>query len=92
MTIFELYIGALLSSNPENKLGDIESLLNWFYIVDIDKAVMLTAAKINAELRKKGLMIELQDILIAASSLSIDMELLTNNKKHFKNITGLRMA
>lgn len=90
-TLFELYTGALLSSNSTKKFEDISAILNWFNVVDIDKETMLIAAKIYVNLRKKGLMIEIQDILIAASCLSMNMTLLTNNKKHFQNIEGLRL-
>jgi len=90
VTLFELYMGALLSTNKDNKFEDIEKLLNWFYVVDINKEIMLTAAKIHVDLRKRGLMVEIQDVLIAASAISLNMPLLTNNKKHFQNIEGLK--
>ena len=90
-TVFELYVGALLSHDPKNRLEDIEKLLNWFYVIDINKEIMLLAAKIHVDLRRRGLALEIQDILIAATSISMDMALLTNNKKHFANIQGLRL-
>ena len=91
VTLFELYIGALLSINQKNKVEDIATLLSWFQIVDIDKEVMLLAAKIHVDLRKSGITIGIQDILIAASSISMNMALLTNNKKHFEKIRGLHL-
>jgi len=42
-------------------------------------------------LRKKGSIIELQDIFIAASSISMGMPLLTNNRKHFERIENLEI-
>ena len=88
-TLFELYVGALLSSNPKNKFEDIESLLNWFEV--IDKEIMSISAKIHVDLREKGLTIGIEDILIAASSISMNMPPLPNNKKHFQNVEGLRL-
>lgn len=90
VTLFELYVGALLSANKESKFEDIEKLLNWFFVVSINKDVMFIAAKIHVDLRKRGLMVEIQDVLIAASAISLNMPLLTNNKKHFQNIGGLK--
>lgn len=90
-TIFELYVGALLSDNQQNKLEDIASLLNWFNVVDINREIMFITAKIHVDLRMRGLTIEIQDILIAASAVSMNLPLLTNNKKHFKNIKDLRL-
>ena len=90
-TVFELYVGAFLSSNPKKKFEDVESLLNWIRVVDIDKEVMLLTAKIHVDLRRRGLSLEIQDILIAATSISMNTALLTNNKKHFENIHGIRL-
>lgn len=90
-TLFELYVGALLSNNPEKKFEDIEALLGWFQVVDINKEIMHITAKIYVSLRKKGSMIELQDIFIAASSIAMGLPLLTNNKKHFERIANLEV-
>lgn len=91
VTVFELYVGGLLSTNPNKRFEDVASLLNWFQAVDIDREVMLTAANIHVELRKKGLAIGIQDVLIAATAISLGIELATNNKKHFQIIHGLRL-
>ena len=91
VTVFELYVGALLSNNPSKRFEDVETLLSWFKIVDINKEIMLIAAKINVDLRKKGLMIGIQDVLIAASSISANTSLITNNTKHFQKIEGLKL-
>lgn len=91
VTLFELYTGALLSANPNKRIEDIEALLGWFEVVEITKEIMFIAAKIYVGLRKKGLMIEIQDVLIAASSLSKNIGLATKNKKHFQNIKELHL-
>ena len=91
VTAFELYVGALLSNNPSKRFEDVETLLSWFRIVDINKEIMLIAAKINVDLRKKGFMIGIQDVLIAASSISANTSLITNNTKHFQKIEGLKL-
>ena len=90
-TAFELYVGAFLSSSPIKKFEDIESLLSWFQVVDINKEIMLLTAKIHVDLRKRGLSLEIQDIIIAATSISMNMALLTNNKKHFANIQEIKL-
>ena len=91
VTAFELYVGALLSNNPSKRFEDVETLLSWFKIVDINKEIMLIAAKINVDLRDRGLMIGIQDVLIAASSISANTSLITNNTKHFQKIEGLKL-
>lgn len=92
VTLFELYTGAFLSENSKRKFEDIQYLLNWFEVVDITKEVMLVAARVHTDLQKRGLMIGIQDIFIAASAMSMNTKLITNNKKHFQNIRELRLA
>ena len=49
VTVFELYVGALLSFNPKKRFEDVEDLLSWFQVVDINKELMLIAAKIHVD-------------------------------------------
>jgi tRNA(fMet)-specific endonuclease VapC len=41
---------------------------------------------------KKGEIIGSLDMQIAAAAMAMDAQLVTNNKKHFGNIEGLRIA
>jgi len=91
VTVFELYTGALLSSDSAKRFEDVEALLGRFQIEPILKETMLISAKIHVDLKKRGLMIGIQDILIASGAISKDMPLLTKNKRHFRNIQGLRL-
>ncbi len=43
------------------------------------------------EIKGGGLMIGIQDVLIAASSISANTSLITNNTKHFQKIEGLKL-
>ena len=91
VTVFELHVGALLSNDPRKRFEEIELLLNWVKVVDIDKEIMYIAAKIHVDLRRRGLTVGIEDIIIAATSISVNIALLTDNKKHFANIHGLRL-
>ena len=91
ITVFELYTGAFLSNNSKKRFEDVETLLAWFNVIDVNKQIMLLASKINVYLRKKGTIIGIQDIIIAASAISVNIPFLTNNKKHFKNIQELEI-
>jgi tRNA(fMet)-specific endonuclease VapC len=46
---------------------------------------------IKADLRKKGLLIEDMDLLIAATAREHDLTLVTNNASHFERIPDLRL-
>ena len=50
-----------------------------------------TAATIKAELRKKGTEIGHTDTLIAGIAITSELQLITNNMKHFKHIKGLKI-
>ncbi|GHU53286.1 hypothetical protein FACS1894200_13840 [Spirochaetia bacterium] len=55
----------------------------------MDTGTAEIAARIYADLKKRGLLIEDADILIAAFCIQNDYILVTNNSKHFKNIGNL---
>lgn len=58
-------------------------------LLPITDAVIIRAADIYAELYNRGELISDADILIAASALVNGLEVVTNNERHFKRITGL---
>ena len=41
VTLFELYVGGLLSANPQKRFEDVEKVLTWFEVVNIDKQAIL---------------------------------------------------
>lgn len=90
-TSFELYCGAFLSNNKEQEFVKIDNLLKWFEIISVDKFVSFLSAKIFAELRKKGALSEVRDILISACAISKRLILATKNKIHFENISELKL-
>jgi predicted nucleic acid-binding protein len=42
-------------------------------------------------LRRQGITIGTSDLLIAGIAIEKNLQLITNNKKHFENIEGLEM-
>lgn len=48
--------------------------------------------KIRASLDKKGKPIGAMDMMIAAHARSLDAILVTNNQKHFKQVSGLKIV
>lgn len=91
VTAFELYNGSFLFNDPGKKLNEAENILNWFVVVSLDREIMLRASKINTELILKGEKIQIEDVLIAATAISLNMRLLTNNKRHFSKIRELQL-
>lgn len=60
-------------------------------IIPISQSIVIKAAEIYADLRKHGLSISDADILIAATAMVNELDVVTNNVDHFKNIRGLRI-
>ena len=90
ITTFKLYNGALLSSNPKQKLEDLNIILGYVEIISFDNTQSYVASKIYAYLVKKGIKLEMRDILIASCAIAKNMKILTNNKKHFNRIPELQ--
>jgi predicted nucleic acid-binding protein len=80
-------------ATPANKkkLKIFNDFVKTLKIIDIDQKVILEFAKIRRKLRNRGKLIGDLDILIAASCIAYNLTLVTNNKKHFKRIKGLRI-
>ena len=89
ITYYEINRG-LLAINNHKKLTKFKVLCDVFGIIELSNKVFDKAAQIYANLRKKGELIEDADILIAATCIIDDLILVTNNKKHFSRINGLK--
>ena len=87
----ELLVGANKSNNPEKARNAVEQLLVNFEIVPFDDRCAIAYAKIRAELELAGKRIESNDLMIAATALSYDAVLATNDVADFGRITDLRL-
>ena len=88
ITAFELYHGHI---KMNRKVLEIEGFLSQFKVIPFDFSASKTAAKIQAELDKKGKGIGLPDTLVAAVCLTNNTPLLTLNVKHFSRVPGLKL-
>jgi len=92
IVISELCEGIYQVDNPkELEDGIIDFMEGMFEITKLDYKISKKFGEIRAELRKRGMLIEDMDIMIAASCLSKNLILLTSNKKHFERIRGLEV-
>lgn len=82
----------LLFASAQTQLAAFEQLWRAQGIVMIDQEALDQAAKIYADLRRTGQLIEDADILIAAIALVNDLTLVTNNTSHFSRIAGLQLV
>jgi tRNA(fMet)-specific endonuclease VapC len=61
-------------------------------IIPINELEFEKASQIIRSLKKQNKIIEIQDILIAATAIANNVKLCTINKKHFDRITELEMV
>ncbi len=90
-SIMEIVKGAYLRFNSEIEAENIRRFLFAVNILDFDQESAFKAGEIEANLRKKGEIIDLEDIMIAAIALKNNQRLITNNVKHFERIKGLQV-
>ena len=79
----------LLVIKAEKRLKEFTALCRILGIGQLDNSILDYAAEIYRELRDKKQAVEDADILTAAFCKSHDFSLITNNVKHFENISGL---
>jgi tRNA(fMet)-specific endonuclease VapC len=89
ITTAELSVGAY-RSNREDSIRRTLDLLSIVDLVDVNEVIALESGKIFADLMDKGKIIELNDCIIAASSLSLGIKrIVTRNIEHFHRIKGV---
>ena len=91
ITSYELYKGVYLSSNPTKNLIQVNNLLNNIKILYFDLESSKISAKIYSYLKKKGVLTNIMDQMIAAITISKNENLTTRNLKHYTNIPNLRI-
>ncbi len=79
----------LLANGATAKIRLFDNLCEKLGIYSLTKYDMNTAAVIYADRKRKDMMIDDGDLLIAAQCLTNGYTLVTHNMKHFKDIEGL---
>jgi len=87
----ELYEGVYYSRDPEGDEQELNDFLRGVTILGIDEAICKIFGKERGRLRAAGRSIGDFDLLIGATALHHDLTLLTNNRRHFERIEGLRI-
>ncbi len=92
IALAELYEGVFFSSNPEGNEQAMRDFLVDVEVVDVDDGVCRTFARERGRLRSAGALIDDFDLLIGSTALHHDLTLLTNNRRHFERMDGLRIV
>ena len=91
ITYYEILNG-LLYKDARKQLAIFEEFIELNKVIPLTIPMAKTAAKIQADLRKKGTEIGHTDILIAGIAMTSGSQLITNNTEHFRRIKGLEFA
>ena len=91
ISVAELYFGARNSNHPQDNQELIDELVSWVTVLDFDHAAGALFGRIKAELKQSGRPINDSDLFIAATAISHDLGLVTNNLRHFERIPFLRI-
>ena len=92
IALAELYEGVLYSSNPEGNEQAMRDFLEDVDVVGVDDGVCRTFARERGRLRSAGTLIDDFDLLIGSTALHHSLTLLTNNRRHFERVHGLRIV
>jgi tRNA(fMet)-specific endonuclease VapC len=91
IVVAELYKGVYCSGRQQQNLSVLEQFLSLMPIVEFDSSAAEEFGKIQAELRRIGKPTGELDAIIAAVARSRQDILVTNNTRHFINISSLQL-
>lgn len=91
INLFELYAGAYVAGKASSRKADVDSLACYLRILPLSLNDVQNAGGEYSLLKKKGLLIGNQDVLVGIVAKNNGAFLKTNNKKHFGKISGLKL-
>lgn len=91
ITLAELEKGVANSNYPEKNRGSLANFLIATSIYQFDEAAAREYGEIYTKLKRKGTLIGIMDMLIAAHAKSKGLILVTNNVREFERVEGLKI-
>lgn len=91
ITLAELLFGVERSANPDKNRAKLDVLLINTKVIGIRDALD-HFAKEKARLTTAGQPLDDFDLLIGCTALTLDMVLVTNNRKHFDRLKDIKLA
>ncbi len=91
ISLAELYEGVLNSKNPESSENLLLGFMSEVSVMEIDEGICRIFGELRGKLRKKSLLIDDFDIIIASTAVYHEITLCTNNRKHYDRIEGLKV-
>lgn len=91
ISLGELWEGVMFSRSPAGDQAELEEFLSLVSLIGIDEAISRRFGQLRGQLRKQKRKVADFDLLIAATALEHNLTLLSNNRRHFEDIEGLRL-
>jgi len=91
ITVAELWEGVLFSRDRQRSERQLRDFVRNVVGIAIDDEICQHFGQIRGTLRKQGKLVGDLDLLTAASALQYNLTLLTNNRRHFEHVAGLRI-
>jgi tRNA(fMet)-specific endonuclease VapC len=91
ITYYEILNG-LLYKDAKKQMERFEEFVSLNKVAPLTISTVKLSAKIQADLKKKGIEIGHTDTLIAGIAMASGLQLITNNTNHFKRVKGLEIA
>jgi len=92
ITVFELYVGAFQAANRAEALNDVRELLSWFQPpLPLDEHIAQKVAYLFSDLQRSNELIELNDLFIGGTAVTLGLPIATLNRSHFSRIPKLKI-
>lgn len=91
VSLMELFYGAEKSASPERNLAVIEGFAARLEVLSYDEIAATHTGQLRAELARNGTPIGPFDQLIAGHARSRGLIIVTNNRREFDRVAGLRI-
>ncbi|MBI4177471.1 MAG: type II toxin-antitoxin system VapC family toxin [Candidatus Aenigmarchaeota archaeon] len=92
ISVAEIYDGIYGSKNPERHEDVFKEFLTGVTVIDVDEGVCKKFGELRNYLRNRGELIGDFDTLIAATAISRNAFLLTDNIKHYAKIKNIKIG
>jgi tRNA(fMet)-specific endonuclease VapC len=88
ITYYEI-LGGLKHKDAKKQIQQFETFISSNNLLYVTKTSASISAEKYGELQKKGITSNASDLLIAGIALELDLSIVTNNEKHYRDISDL---
>lgn len=92
ISLAELYEGVHYSRDPARSETSLQQFLTGLSVLAIDDEVCRIFGRERGRLRQQGRTIGDLDLVIAATCLRHQLQICTNNRRHFETVEGLSIV